>query len=194
MKTLLTLFVLLFSSSLFAEDISDFEIEGISVGDSLLDHLSIEEINKFYMSYYPNSDQKFSTIEFKRKDLDIIKNYDVIQITYKKDNEDFNIYGLVGAIYFEDKILECETKKNQIVKEIESLFKNLKKYKNEISHPIDQTGKSRLYGYEFENSRGDFIQVACYDWSDDMGYSDNLRLEIVTHEFSFWREEYYNQQ
>ena len=44
MKILLTLFVLLFSSSVFAEDISDFEIEGISIGDSLLDYLSQDEI------------------------------------------------------------------------------------------------------------------------------------------------------
>ena len=36
MKTLLTLFVLLFSSSMFADDISDFEIEGIRIGDSAL--------------------------------------------------------------------------------------------------------------------------------------------------------------
>ena len=44
MKTLLILFVLLFSSSVIAEDISDFEIEGISIGDSLLDYFSEEEI------------------------------------------------------------------------------------------------------------------------------------------------------
>ena len=39
MKTLLTLLVLLFSSSVVAEDIRDFEIEGINIGDSLLDYL-----------------------------------------------------------------------------------------------------------------------------------------------------------
>ena len=44
MKTLLTLFVLFFSSSVVAEDISDFEIEGISIEDSLLDYMSVEEI------------------------------------------------------------------------------------------------------------------------------------------------------
>ena len=46
MKILLTLFVLFFSSSVFAEDISDFQIEGISVGESLLDYMSEEEIKK----------------------------------------------------------------------------------------------------------------------------------------------------
>ena len=46
MKTLLTFFILFFSSSVFAEDISDFQIEGISIGDSLLDYFSEEEIKK----------------------------------------------------------------------------------------------------------------------------------------------------
>ena len=46
MKTLLTIFVLLFSSSVVAEDISDYQIEGISIGDSLLDYFSEDEIIK----------------------------------------------------------------------------------------------------------------------------------------------------
>ena len=47
MKKLSTyLFLVLFSFSAlsYADDISEYEIEGISIGDSLLDHLSKEEI------------------------------------------------------------------------------------------------------------------------------------------------------
>jgi|TARA_Y100000310_G_C20092653_1_gene539002 hypothetical protein len=49
MKKLSTyLFLVLFSFSApsYAEDISEYQIEGISIGDSLLDHLSKEEIIK----------------------------------------------------------------------------------------------------------------------------------------------------
>ena len=46
MKILLTLSVLLFSSSVVAEDISDFQIEGISIGDSLLDYMTEDQIKK----------------------------------------------------------------------------------------------------------------------------------------------------
>ena len=52
MKTLLTFFVLLFSSSLFADDIKDYQIEGIGIGDNLLDHFSASEIKKNYQSDY----------------------------------------------------------------------------------------------------------------------------------------------
>ena len=47
MKKLLVLLLSLFflsSPSVFADDISDFEIEGISIGDSLLDYMSEDEI------------------------------------------------------------------------------------------------------------------------------------------------------
>jgi hypothetical protein len=45
-KLLVLLFSLLFlsSPSVFADDISDFQIEGISIGDSLLDYMTEEEI------------------------------------------------------------------------------------------------------------------------------------------------------
>ena len=88
MKILLTFFVLLFSTSVLAEDISDFEIEGISVGDSLLDYMSEAEIKKFSMShYYPGSDKQYLTIEFYKGDTDILKIYDLMQITYKNNNK-----------------------------------------------------------------------------------------------------------
>ena len=51
MKKLSTyLFLLLFSfqTSSWADDIRDFQIEGMSVGDSLLDYFSKEEIENFF--------------------------------------------------------------------------------------------------------------------------------------------------
>ena len=54
MKILLTLFVLFFSSLVVADDISDFQIEGISVGDSLLDYADKKDIEE-RKKYYPNS-------------------------------------------------------------------------------------------------------------------------------------------
>ena len=49
MKVFIAVLVLIFSfqSLTKADDISEFEIEGISIGDSLLDHLSKEEILNF---------------------------------------------------------------------------------------------------------------------------------------------------
>ena len=65
MKRLLTILILIFSlqTPSQADDIRDFQIEGMSVGDSLLDHFSEEEINKKNIFYYPKS-KKFAGISF----------------------------------------------------------------------------------------------------------------------------------
>ena len=48
MKRLLTILILIFTlqTPSQADDIRDFQIEGMSIGDSLLDYLSEEKINK----------------------------------------------------------------------------------------------------------------------------------------------------
>ena len=48
MKKFLAILILIFTlqTPSQADDIRDFEIEGMSIGDSLLDYLSEEEINK----------------------------------------------------------------------------------------------------------------------------------------------------
>ena len=43
-----------------ADDIGDFQIEGMSVGDSLLDYFSEEEIISNIKKLYEGSDEKFS--------------------------------------------------------------------------------------------------------------------------------------
>ena len=51
-----------FQSWTKAGDISDFEIEGISIGESLLEHFSEEEILANEVNYY--DDDYFITSEF----------------------------------------------------------------------------------------------------------------------------------
>ena len=53
MKVFITVLVLIFSLQSWtkADDISDFEIEGISIGDSLLDHFSESEVINLKETY-----------------------------------------------------------------------------------------------------------------------------------------------
>jgi len=63
----------------FADDISDFQIEGMSIGDSLLDFFSEEEIKQNieprYFQY--KKDKKFTTVEF--VELNSFKLYNAVQ-------------------------------------------------------------------------------------------------------------------
>ena len=56
-----------FQSLAKADDIRDFQIEGISVGDSLLDHFDIAKIKEGLKDWYP--DKTFSYSEFRDKKI-----------------------------------------------------------------------------------------------------------------------------
>ena len=84
MKIFLTLLVLFFSSSVFAEDISDFEIEGMSIGDSLLEYYSISEIKNAPNYNDLPSDKKFTIIEMPKKGR-----YDGLQFYYLTNNKNY---------------------------------------------------------------------------------------------------------
>ena len=96
MKTLLTLFVLFFSPSVFAENISDFQIEGISIGDSLLDYYSEEDINKNLHNYFAN-DHTYAGVEFYK--LESFKIYHGLVIDFKRQDKNFVIESISGTIF-----------------------------------------------------------------------------------------------
>ena len=66
MRVFIIVLVLIFSFQSWtkADDISDFQIEGMSVGDSLLDYYSEKQINNFLNYDNLPSDMKFRISEF----------------------------------------------------------------------------------------------------------------------------------
>ncbi len=63
-----------------ADDIRDFQIEGMSIGDSLLDYMSKKEIKKYTGKNYYKVD-KFLVANFS---LPSFETYDSVQVNYKK--------------------------------------------------------------------------------------------------------------
>ena len=63
-----------------SDDISDFQIDGVSIGDSLLDHYSEYEIKKAmnYPNQYNSDEFKMALFESKSK------NYEAMQFHVKK--------------------------------------------------------------------------------------------------------------
>ena len=62
-----------------ADDIRDFEIEGMSIGDSLLDYFSEKDINSFPKTTY--NDEKFYQLSSRGQK---IKDYETITFQIKK--------------------------------------------------------------------------------------------------------------
>ena len=113
-STYLFLILFSFSAPSFADDISEFQIEGISIGDSLLNHFSKEKIeNSLNYDDLP-SDMKFRITEITSSSFDL---YNFIQFFHKPNDKNFIIFGMDAGIYYAQNINKCYKKQLDIVKE-----------------------------------------------------------------------------
>ena len=95
MKKILGVVVLSFflSTSAYTDNIKDFQIENISIGDSALDYFNESQIENSELDWFNYSYKEYSTSLLSGKGI-----YDWFKISYKSDDEDFIIEGLVGII------------------------------------------------------------------------------------------------
>ena len=180
------LFLILFSYSAtsFADDISDFQIEGISIGDSLLDYMSENEILKEFelgKDDYHWTDKKFANVYiYKASEL-----YEYMSATVKKNDKKYIIHGLRGMIDYQN-INKCFKKQTEIVDELSTIFKNTEKTKEEFKNSADSTGQSIVYANYFILSSGDEVEVTCYTFSEHVNSPDGLDVGLATKEFVNW--------
>ncbi len=186
MKKLLAIIILslCFITPTHANDIRDFQIEGFSVGDSLLNYFKESEIKKGIVPFKKTNykDNSFSLVGI-TKNAEV---YDRTQFHIKKDDPKYIIYNITGKIHYRKNINECYEDMKTLVSDVENL--NIDTTKNEYkkNHSADKTGNSKNTTVQFNFSSGDVIKISCYDWSKKMKYTDNLRLIINTSEFSTW--------
>ena len=92
-----------------AEDIRDFQIEGMSIGDSALDHFSKEYLIKGLKNKSKNYPNKFQRVWIRDREFNL---YQYVSIVLKKGDPSYLIYGIAGMFDINKKD-ECLTKKNQ---------------------------------------------------------------------------------
>ena len=189
MKKLSTyLFLVLFSFSApsFADDIRDFQIEELAIGDSLLNIFSKEEIDSIEPTYYPDS-RKFH-------DLPIVshkfKDYDQVSFGLKRDDEKYIIYSLSGDLYYENDFKNCMKKKEEILKEATSLFTKQKRsdYRYVYSEIDDGKSFSEITDFIFKDKSR--LRIFCTDWTLETErkreFSDMLSVNAVSYEYLKW--------
>ncbi len=187
MKKLLAIIVLslCFTAPSKADDISDFQIEGMSVGNSLLDFYSKREINNFYNYDHLPSDMKFRIADDQRT----TGSYDSLQFFYKPKDQKFKIYSVSGHVYCNSK-----NKCNKIFEEIKSdMEKSLggKNFiKNSYRHSDDKSGKS-FATYYYLDVDGGHIKIEYMDWSEKVEFSDNVNVAINSIESIKWMQSDY---
>ena len=189
MRVFLFVIVIIFSlqSLTKANDISEFEIEGMSIGDSLLDFYSLDEIKGLddnYKVFY--KDKEFYDLQLDVKENEI---WPILSFSVKKNDKNFIIHAVAGG-KFVKSLKECKQQQGQIVKDLTStFFKDVKTKKYNFTYEDLADGKSVAYINDFYLLNGN-LRVYCTDWSDqtelETTYTDNIRLEIGTLEYFEW--------
>tara|TARA_B100000575_G_C23058948_1_gene609669 strand:+ start:569 stop:1156 length:588 start_codon:yes stop_codon:yes gene_type:complete len=195
MKNFISILVFILSIQLSAkaENISDFQIENMSIGDSLLEFMSENEINQNILDYFPN--QRKYYVVAKINDL---KTYEQLEIYLKTDDKQYIIKTLGGFISFSDK--KCLVTKKKIDEEFSDIFSNLKSYSAKINHAYDKSGKSKQIqtNYVFGDSahKNDHIRTECISWSEEIkqkeGFKDSLIVIAMTSEILEWIDNNYD--
>ena len=187
MKTLLTLFVFFFILSGCERNyIKDLKIEGIALGDSLIEKYSKDEILKYQWNNYPDSGFNNSSFYPKTSTFE----YDQIEVGYKTNDSRYIVHSISGAILYDSNVENCYPKKKEIINNLSKLLKNTD-WENDIYE--DDKGKYDLEYILLET--GEYVSVECYDWSTDtennLEWVDNLQVRISSAE---WEEMKNDQQ
>jgi hypothetical protein len=198
MRIFLSVLILIFSlqSLSWADDIRDFEIEGMSIGDSALDFFLVNDIKNSITYEYLNSDKFYS--------FDIIDDsgrlYNAFQIHVKSNDNQYILHGVTGAITFENDAIkaneECHNKIKIIEKDIDNAFDNEKKVSRifdaigqaaDDNFKLDPNSIRHEIMYKIENGH---IWLQCTIWSKEFlernNYFQNLKITILEDEFFDW--------
>ena len=178
MRIFLSILLLLFSLQSWtkANDISEFQIEGMSIGDSLLNYFNEEYILEEFeigKNEYNWTDQKFADV-YKYGEVEL---YDNVNFSVKRKDKKYIIYAITGQITY-NNINDCLYKQ----KEIENDFSTLLGDKN----PQDMTGKSKIHRIVFEFKSMDKIEIVCFDLAKHMNQPSGLDVGIVSAEYRKW--------
>ena len=181
-KFFLVIVILLISISYsMSDDINEFEISGISIGDSLIQHYDQGQIETNVANKIIYPDSKFAAITMPVKN----ENFEFLQVTYKDKDPKYKLLSIAGRIAFDNDILGCKKQMEEILSDLKISFKDLKYVKEDTPYTFDKSGKSLTYGYVFYLEEG-AIDLYCTDLGDEFkkitGHKDELRLTIHSQE------------
>ena len=186
MRRLLLILILTLSLQSWtkADDIRDFEIEGMSIGDSALDFFSKKNLLKNKKNWFKNKEYSHSEL----RNLPNFKQYEDVHLNYLSKDKKFIITAIEGLTFFRNKIKKCLKKMDEIDSEFKNLFKNTVRGGKEKNRHSDSSvpGKNYVTDIIYDFNNGDRVTLACYDWSKESGYGDHLRISLRSNKFSYF--------
>ena len=185
---------LLLSTSAYTDNIKDFKIESMSIGDSALNYFTESQLEDGELDWFNYSYKEYSTSLVPGKGI-----YDWFKISYKGADEDFIIEGLVGIVvkkkYEDDK---CNKELDNTALKISELFNNTKPRKKQlfkiaynprkIFQEQNPSGKSTATSISFDFKDEGKIILSCYNMDKatnnidspikDINQFDTFRIDI----------------
>ena len=188
MRTILITLILIFGlqSLTKADDIKEFELEGISLYESALNHFTVNELKKDTVDNYTSNKYTTSNI------YDGLDMYDYIQISYKTNDRKYIIQDISAAKNIEYE--ECISQLDQVESDISSIYENSSKISNDgkltYDHPVDKSGQSKVTDIAWYFNTGDVIVAQCYNWQSEFGkknnFKDSLTIGISNKDLDQW--------
>tara|TARA_Y100001970_G_C14023458_1_gene744745 strand:- start:262 stop:870 length:609 start_codon:yes stop_codon:yes gene_type:complete len=169
-----------------ADDIRDFQIEGMSIGDSLLNYFSKEEIDNFidpYKDIVENKKVKTFLTE------DNLNQYDMLELSFFKNDSNYSLESIGGAIFFPNNFNKCINKQKKVSNELYLFFNKPEKNISEFKYPADKSGKSKVYQHTFMIGDKKYynVMINCFKFGKkfkNMGYVNNLNIIITSDKWS----------
>jgi hypothetical protein len=205
MKKLLVLLFSLFllsSQSVFADDISDLQIEGISIGDSLLDYMTEDEILEgieFTKDWYSflkepnkyaevNINQNFSKYDWVSV---FVKNNNLNEYVSNK-NEKYTILSIRASIFYDEDFDNCIIERDKIVEIFSKILPSAKKSEYYEIHDADPSGDSIIDSVYLDKLPYEGSRYTCTDWGESISsmnnWVDHLSIYLETEEIIKWFE------
>ena len=193
MKNLLLILLLSISQITSADELSDFEVLGMSIDDNLLDFMpevdifyEIEKHKKLNRYSYLKEPNKFLEITVPKQENDLYDGAVVfIKNAIPRDN---TIFGIRGYRYYIEDFDACIKKRNQIAEILTNFFPDAKtgslitEDKNKITDNFSIGNLERI------------IDVNCIDLEETYrlknNFSEGLEFIIRNKEFSDWALDY----
>jgi len=186
MKKILWIVLLFFFLNVkaYTDNITDFNIENISIGDSALDYFNEPQIVNSELDWFNYSYKEYSTSLLPGKGI-----YDWFKLTYKSNDDYFKILGIVGIIVknkYDSK--ECNNQLDTAALEISRIFENTQQGKKQMFNIVydpskifqetNSKGKSTATSILFDFNNGGEIILSCYDMEKKVNEIDSPIKDI----------------
>ena len=189
LRVFISIIILIFSSQSLtkADDISELLIEEMSVGDSLLQYMSIDEIKEEFSItknhyVYLKKPLKYREVYLYKN----FENYDVVSFFVNPNDTNLTILAIRGLNPFINKMDKCLNKRSDIAKEIEKIISKYSKDESNFKSSLDTSGRSIRNNLTYILPSGDEILLSCNDWEETLRKKNNWSEGISV---MIWRKE-----